>query len=143
MITGHFTTLEVPPVVIGKDIKATIGFYAINPGALYWRTYLVAVSGDRKIERMLETTREIGEEGHRTKTYTVGKMPGYEIAITFCLFAHANPLYAWDWADYILWEASLPNPTGAQCLDYDIVFLSPGTPEEGEFRNLSVSYKRA
>lgn len=145
-ITGHLTKVEVPRVAAGRDIRATIGYYALNPGAAYWKTFLIAVGNAERIKKELAATREIGEEGHGEHTYTVGVMPDYEISITFALFAHPDAGYDWSWGDWEAWLNGWPNPAGAQCLDYAIVWLSPAppeAPEEGQFRSFEISYKRA
>lgn len=148
-ITGEFTKVIVPEVPVGQDIRATLGYSALNPGALYWKTFLVAYGDNGVIKKELSATREIGQGADSEHTYTVAKMPNRFIGITFCLFAHNDAGYDWNWSDFFNWEQGYANPYGAKCLDYRIIYLEPREPEEppipeeGEFRNLVVSYKKS
>lgn len=102
-ITGYFTLVDVSEVPVGEDIKATIDFYAINPGALYWATFLVVDCPQLGLRKLLDKAREIGEEGGRKHTYTIAKMPGKNITLSFFLFAHDDAGYDWSWMEYDIW----------------------------------------
>lgn len=139
MITGQITTLVVPQVQAGQEIKATIGYQATNPGALYWKTFLIAHSGNWAIMRMLEATREIGSEGGGEKTYDVGIMPNEMTGIVFRLFGHADANYNWNWEDlYQLLESGYSS--GAQPLAFSVVWLEPQSTLEPVFSGLSVNF---
>lgn len=105
MITGQLRVTIPSIVVIGSDIKATINFYALNPGALYWRTFLVADCPALGLRKLLDEAREIGQEGGREKTYDLGKMPVIDgsFTVSIFLFAHDNANYQWDWGEYYAW----------------------------------------
>ncbi len=124
MITGYFISVEVPEVAVGQDIKATIDFSALNPGALYWSTFLVADSPGLGLKRLLDKARELGQEGGRKKTYTLGKMPDKAVSISFFIFAHDDAGYDWDWGEYQDWMIGFP--IELTHLDSDFKFLSPG-----------------
>ncbi len=123
MITGYFTKVEVPAVQPGQDIKATVGFYALNPGAWYWKTFLIVSSPGLNLQKELVTTRETGQAGGRTATYNLGKMPDKEIAISFFLFAHDDAGYDWNWVEYQSWLSGFT--TNVTHLESRYVFLSP------------------
>lgn len=132
MITGSFTKVEVPPVAAGQQLVATLGYYALNPGAWYWKTFLIAVSPGR-LRQEISATRELGEEGHQEHTYWLGDIehgrliqPDREIAITFMLFGHDDAGYQWDWQDLNAALVGIPNPSGAQLLATYPVFTGPG-----------------
>ena len=125
MITGYFTKFSVPQVAAGQRIRATLGYYAKNPGAIYWKTFLIA--GGIDIKKEVSATREWGE-GRGERTYDIGVMPPRRVSITFALFAHDNAGYDWSWTDWTRWVEDLPSSGGAQFLDYRIVTLDPGTP---------------
>ena len=127
MITGYFKSVSVPEVAVGENIKATIDFYALNPGALYWATYLVVDSPRLGLKRVLDWAREIGQEGGRKKTYTLGKMPDKDVAISFFLFAHDDAGHAWDWDEYNDWLMGFPIEITHLASEYKL--LEPSTPE--------------
>ena len=126
MITGHFISVDVPEVPVGEDILATIDFYAINPGALYWATFLIVDSPGLGIRKLLDKAREVGQEGGRKKTYNLGPMPNKDVAISFFIFGHDDAGHAWDWNEYDNWMAGYP--VEITHLDSEHVFLSPGAP---------------
>jgi len=125
-ITGYFISVDVPEVPVGEDIKATIDFYAINPGALYWSTFLIADSPGLGLTKLLDKARELGQEGGRIKTYNLGKMPDKSIAISFFIFAHDDAGYDWDWSEYLTWMNGYP--IEITYLNSAYRFLSPGEP---------------
>lgn len=126
MITGHFISVDIPQVVVGEDIRATIDFYAINPGALYWATFLVVDSYGLNLKRLLDKAREIGQEGGRIKTYNLGKMPDARVAISLFIFAHDDAGYDWDWSEYEIWLAGYP--VEVTHLGSEYKFISPILP---------------
>lgn len=128
-ITGYFISVDVPEVAVGEDIEATIDFYAINPGALYWATYLVMDSPGLE-RKLLDKAREIGQEGGRRKTYTLGKMPNKDIWVSFFLFAHDDAARDWSWSEYEWWMEGYP--VEITHLDSRYTFLSPGVPPPEE-----------
>ncbi len=106
-ISGYFTVLDVPAeIVVGEDIIIQVGFYAINPGALIWSSYVVIDSPVLGL-REVKNTRETGEIGGRTKTYNLGPMPDRSVDISFFLFAHEDvslfSTYPWSWPEYDSW----------------------------------------
>ena len=104
MITGNFTTVDVPTSLdVGDEIKITVGFSAVNPSALYWATYLIADSPGLGEPKLLDKARETGQEAKRTKTYSLGRMPDREIAISLFLFAYDDAGKDWDWGFYRAW----------------------------------------
>lgn len=120
----------IKPVYVGDWVKATVGYWALNPGAWWWKTVLLALCWNR-VEQALDITREIGQEAGRTKTYLLGdgehgvlKMPDLTIAITFYLFGHddANYWFDWDdfWAYFYGWDSA-----GLTPLCYATIYLSP------------------
>ncbi len=126
MITGFFTKVEIPEVRVGEDIKATIGFYALNPGAYYWATFLIVDSIGLPLVKMLDKARETGQEGGREKTYSLGRMPDRGmVAIGFFLFAHDDAGYDWDWAEYNRWKLGFS--TNLTYLGSAYRFISPVT----------------
>ena len=130
MITGYFTDqMSIPEVPVGADIIATVGYYAVNPGALLWHTWVVIDSpglGLRTIPAVLDTN-ETGEIGGRVQTVNLGPMPDKTVAISFFFFAHDEAGYNWDWNEYDAWLMGGPmNPT---YLGSYYITLSPGTPE--------------
>ena len=127
MITGYFESISVPEVAVGEDIKATIDFYALNPGALYWKTFLIVDSPGLNLRKVLDAAREIGQEGGREKTYTLGKMPNKDVAISFFLFAHDDAGYDWDWSEYEDWMTGFAIEVTHLASEYK--FLEPSTPE--------------
>lgn len=131
MITGHFISVEVPEVAVGQEIMATIDFYAQNPGALYWSTFLVADSPGLGLRKLLDKARETFEEGGRKKTYSLGTMPNKEVAISFFLFAHDDAVYDWNWGEYAAWLDGFPIEVTHLASDYR--FISPGAepPPQG------------
>lgn len=141
MISGNFISVDVPSnIVVGEDIEVTIDFYAINPGALYWKTFLIADSFRLNLLKELDATRETGQEGGRKKTYNLGKMPDKDVTITFLIFAHDDAGYDWDWDEYAVWLDS--HPVEVTHLDSAYRFISPiGVPPEeqhfvGEITNV-------
>jgi len=133
-ITGHFISVDVPEVAVGEDIKATIDFYALNPGALYWATYLTVNSGFvLGGPVLLDKAREIGEEGGRKKTYNLGKMPDTTFTLFFHIFAHDDATHDWDWWEYDAFLEGYPTPL--TYIDSRYKTISPGVapPPELEF----------
>jgi len=123
--TGYFTEVTIPSsVAVSGEIKATVGFYAVNPGALYWATYLIADSPGLGAPVLLDKAREIGQEGRRTKTYSLGRMPDKEIAISLFLFAHDDAGKDWDWGAYRGWLEGYPSG-GFVHLASEYRFISP------------------
>lgn len=132
MITGSFTKVEVPQVAAGQQLKATLGYYALNPGAWWWKTFLIAIAPGR-LRQEVEATRELGEEGHQEHTYWLGDIehgrllqPDKEIGITFFLFGHDDAGYQWDWQDLDAALMGTSSPSGAQLLATYPVFTGPG-----------------
>ena len=121
MITGYFISVDVPKVPVGEDVKATIDFHAINPGALYWATFLIADSPGLGIKELLDKAGETGEEGGRRKTYNLGPMPDKNVGISFFIFAHDDVGYDWDWSEYYAWLRD--NPVEITHLDSEHIFL--------------------
>lgn len=123
-ITGYFISVGVPEVPVGEDVKATIDFYAINPGALYWATFLIADSPGLSLRELLDKAREIGQEGGRKKTYNLGPMPDKDVAISFFIFAHDDAGYDWDWNEYDRWMEDYS--VEMTHLDSEYISISPG-----------------
>ena len=164
VITGHFILVEVPTQVqVGDDIIVTIDFYAINPGAWYWATFLIVDSPGLGYRKMLDKAREIGQEGGRRKTYNLGPMPDKNIALSFFLFAHDDAAYDWSWDEYDIWmEGYLieltylgskyryvapveappepPEPPEEVVLSGIITQVSPTTVDFGEPIDLSIDF---
>jgi hypothetical protein len=109
-ITGYFTQVTVPSQLeVGQDINVSVSFYAINPGALYWKTFLILSSYQLNPNyRLLDAAREIGQEGGRTKTYKLGPMPNENVALSFFLFAHNDAGYDWNWDEFNMWLEGYP-----------------------------------
>ena len=130
-ITGYFVSVDVPAELkVGSDILATIDFYAINPGALYWSTFLIVDSEGLPLLRMLDKAREIGQEGGREKTYNLGKMPDRLVGFSFFLFGHDDASYDWDWQDYERWKLGAAVPF--KHLDSAYRFITPIEEEPPE-----------
>lgn len=121
-----FNKVEIPPVAVGEEIKATIDFYAINPGALYWKSFLVVDSPGLNLKKVLDAAREVGQDGGRQKTYSLGIMPDKEIAISLFIFAHDDASYEWNWGEYQGWMHDLS--TNVTYLGSSYNFLNPATP---------------
>lgn len=126
MITGYFTEVTVPQVAVGEDIKATIGFYAKNPGAYYWKTFLIADCPGLGFRAVLDAAREVGQEARRTKTYTIGEMPDRRIVNSFFLFAHDDAAYDWSWGEYLAWQDG--HPVNITHLASRYITLEPAAP---------------
>lgn len=126
-ITGYFTEVKIPEVPVGSDIEATIGFYALNPGALYWKTFLIADSFQVG-RKELDATREMGQEGGRTKTYSLGTMPDKTVGITIRIFAHDEAGYDWDWTQFQAWLKGYS--VEFTHLDTHLVFLEPSAEKK-------------
>lgn len=123
-MTGQITNLVVPQVQVGSQIRATIGYHASNPGALAWRTFLIAHTGDWYIQKLLKTKSEVGSEGGGENTYDVGIMPNKTIGIVFRLFGHNDANYNWNWQDlYDLLENGYSS--GAQPLAFNVAWMEP------------------
>ena len=103
MITGHITSLEVPDVQVGENIKATITWEAVNPDAWYWKSWVIVHIYGMDIKLELDATREIGQYGGRTQTLTLVKAPDKEITLQFTIFAHDDARYDWSWDEYDRW----------------------------------------
>ena len=142
MITGGIYSVNVPSVAVGQTIKATVDYRVTNPGALYWKTWLIyssyQLSPDHK---MLDETRETGSDGGRIKTYSLATMPDRNVVITFTLFASDKAGDSFDWAAWAAWKDGFGNlPAGMVNLGSKSVSLSPGTPPPPEYTlNVSVA----
>jgi Cys-rich repeat protein len=123
-MNGSLTKVSIPKVAAGEQIKATIGYSATNPGAYYWKTFIIAAAGTY-IQKEVSATREIGQEGGGEHTYSLGVMPDKKIALGIYLFAHDDAGYDWDWNDFWAWTGGYSDPSMAQCLDYKITVLEP------------------
>jgi Cys-rich repeat protein len=136
-MNGSLTKVSIPQVVAGGQIKATIGYSATNPGAYYWKTFIIAVAGTY-IQKEVSATREIGEMGSNERTYSIGEMPNKKIALGIYLFAHDDAGYDWDWNDFWAWTGGYSNSSMAQCLDYKITVLEPTETNGGDLQTLEV-----
>jgi len=107
---GYFKEITVPSQLqVGQQIEVSVDFYALNPGAWYWKTFLIADSPQLAgFPKELDATREIGQEGGRRKTYNLGVMPGETVALSFFLFGHDDASYDWDWGEYQAWMGGFP-----------------------------------
>jgi len=130
MIEGYFISVEVPEVAVGEDIKATVDFYALNPTAIRWVTWLIADSPGLGLRKILDQAGEWGQDGGRKKTYNLGKMPDREIAITFMIWAHDDAGHDWSWPEY---EAAMEGWSAeVEHLASEYRFISPApTPGPG------------
>lgn len=144
-ITGKFTEVIVDKANVGDQLHCRIGYYGLNKGAWYWKTFLIAVSPGR-LRQEISATRELGQEARGEHEYWLGDLeygrllqPDREIAITFMLFGHDDANYQWSWGDLWAAEEMIPNPGGAQLLATALVFIGPRaagepkTPVEPEF----------
>ncbi len=141
MITGSIRSVSITPVQAGQTLQATVDYVATNPGALYWKTWLVAFSYGMSLQKMLDETREIGEDGGRVKTYSLATMPSNTVSISFFLFASDQASASWDWNRFLAWlnyGASLPD--GVEYLGSNYQTAAPADPPlpNSEFRNLTV-----
>lgn len=142
MITGSIVSVSIPQVLPGATLYATVNYSAVNPGALYWKTWLVAISSVMGLQKVIDETREIGEDGGRTKTYNLGAMPSNTTAITFYLFASDNASDSFDWSAFWSWyNYGIALPDNMQRLDWTIEYAYPASPSlpDPEFANLVVT----
>ncbi|KKL06346.1 hypothetical protein LCGC14_2596950, partial [marine sediment metagenome] len=125
----------------GQTLKATVDYVATNPGALYWKTWLIAVSSQLNLRKMLDETRELGADGGRVKTYSLGTMPTVTTAISFFLFASDNASASWNWSAFDRWlDRGYNLPADVVYLGSDYKWVEPAAPAlpDPEFRNMTV-----
>jgi len=127
MITGQFKNISAPrQLAVGDEIKFALGYYALNPGALYWKTFIVADS-PTLARKVLEATRELGQEGgFNSRTYNFGRMPDRTIAITLSLWGHNDAGYDWNWGDYDSYMYG--SQAGAIPLAWEYIFIDAVIP---------------
>ena len=135
MITGGIYLVDVPSVAVGSTIKATVDYRATNPGALYWKTWLIYTSYQLSPDhKMLDETRETGSDGGRTKTYSLAPMPNSNVVIDFQLFASDQAAMSFDWGTWTAWMDGFGSlPAGMVYLGHEFAYLSPGTPPPPEY----------
>ena len=141
MITGSIRSVDIPQVEAGQTLKATVDYVASNPGALYWKTWLIGISYQLNLKKILDETREIGTDGGRVKTFTLGTQPDRTAAISFFLFASDSASASWNWATFDAWmQYGYALPAGVVYLGSSYEFADPATPAlpDPEFRNLVV-----
>ena len=102
MITGEFTTFELPEKLeAGQQIKWKMNYKALNPGANFWSTCVMAKVGNEV--RVVFTTKEIGQEGGSgswDKDYNLGAMPAAKTTVQIKLFGHNDAGYSWGTKDW-------------------------------------------
>jgi len=140
MITGGIYSVNAPDVGVGQTIRATVDYRATNPGALYWKTWLICSSYQLSPDhKMLDETREIGSDGGRTQTYSIASMPDSNVVIDFQLFASDQAGMSFDWNAWAAWMDGFGSlPAGMVYLGHKFAYLSPGGPAPTEY-TLSVS----
>jgi len=125
MITGHFKNVSAPrQLAVGSKIQLGFGYYALNPGALYWKSVIIADSPT--LGRMtLQVTREIGQEGgFNTRTFSLWNMRHDSVAITLSLWGHDDAGYDWNWADYDTYMLGMYGyQTGIVPLAWEYIFI--------------------
>lgn len=105
-ITGYFTAdTQIPPELkVGEKIEIELGYYVVNPGALYWKTFIILSSPQLEpTHRILDATREWGSEAYRVSEFNLGRMPDKTVSLSCYIFAHDEAGYDWDWENYYNW----------------------------------------
>jgi hypothetical protein len=142
MITGSIVSVSIPQVAVGETIKATVKYTATNPGALYWKTWLIGYSSILGLKKILDETREIGSDGGRTKTFSLGSQPSSTVGISFFLFASDNASDSFNWSAFDTWMYyGYGLPDNIEYLGSSYAFATPGSAglPDPEFRNLVVT----
>ncbi len=100
-MNGSFTKVEMPAEVkVGDKIPLRVGYTALNPGALYWSTAIMAKMGTGP-PMIVSTTREIGQEGGGEHSYSLMVMPTTKQTITVRLFGHDDAGHQWSGVDWV------------------------------------------
>ena len=138
-IEGRFSYAYINTVEPGDGVEVKVGYWAINPGAWYWKTFLIATIASPELKQELDTTRELGQEARRAKSYWLADdikwekfyMPNYPVAVVIQLFGHDDANKQWNWTEYDAWAyyGYIP-PDFPQPLCYAVVYLSPRGPNE-------------
>ncbi len=135
-MTGRFTYTYINTVEPGGPVKVNIGFWALNPGALYWKTFLIATIAVPELRQELDAARELGQEAKRNKSYWLDDpflgpplrflMPDNQVAILLQLFGHDDANKQWNWTEYDAWAyyGQVP-PDFPQPLCYAVIYLNP------------------
>jgi len=98
-IIGNISRLSVAQVKPGDYIDIDISFEASNPGALYWKLFLVAMDNLGNKE-LVQATRVLGGSFTKSDRYRLWKMPSQTITIDVRLFGHDDAAYDWHWSDW-------------------------------------------
>lgn len=98
-ITGGITKAEIKEVKTGEYLDLDVAFNGSNPGANYWKLFLVAMDSVGNKE-LVQATRVIGSSFTKTDKYRLWKMPSQGVNVEIRLYGHDEAGYRWNWADW-------------------------------------------
>ena len=108
-ITGKFTNVEIPESVKpGTQIPLTVNYEALNPGALYWSSCIMAkvtlAGAPPYPTKLVVITKEVAQTGGKWAMpghkFNLGTMPNERVSIKLRLLGHDDAGHKWTTADW-------------------------------------------